>query len=141
LESFKCEILPSETLIIKTTTSKKRIGTNSVYDLASLSKRDDKSTTREESDENDTEGEEEEEASTHISQNEEDATSSEDEIKKKQALSIEGMFKYLKMDKNAYIYQCKVDSCKQVNTFIFRSSILRKVKIEKLFHPTKIFFD
>ena len=134
MESFKCEILPSETVIIKTTTSKKRIGTNSVYDLASLSKRDDKSTTKEESDENDTEGEEEEEEpSTHISQNEEDATSSEDEIKKKQALSIEGMFKYLKMDKNIYIYQCKVDSCKQVNTFIFRSSILRKVKIDNIY--------
>ena len=139
MESFKCEILPSETLIIKTTTSKKRLGTASVYDLAGLSKRDDKSTAREESDENDTEGEEE--ASTQISQNEEDATSSEDEIKKKQALSIEGMFKYLKMDKNVYIYQCKVDSCKQVNTFIFISPILGKVKIEKLFHPTKLFFD
>ena len=59
MESFKCEIIPSETLIMKTTTSKKRTGTNSVYDLASLSKRDDKLITREESDENYTEGEEE----------------------------------------------------------------------------------
>ena len=138
VESFLCEVMPSQTVIVRPSRPNKRNGTNSVYEQAELGKK--------------TQGkshsinEEKEVIKEHESEREIFDSTSDEDIKNNNNLPIKEFFKFLGCESSVYLYECSFTTdCRQVNCNCSFYFYLLKQKEEqknviKIKHKNKMSF-